>query len=280
MAGGQRKQILHGLRNFLCGVLIGAGAILPGVSGGVLAVIFDIYRPMMEVLTHPRRALPKYWSWIPPLVLGWCAGFLGFAKGIALMMEVSSAAATWLFMGLIVGTVPALFREAGQKGRGAGAWISLGLCFAATLGGLYYAGHIAGVHMETDFWGCSLCGLLWGMSVVIPGLTSASVLMALDLYQPMLDGLSALDWRLLIPTIPVMLGTIALLARLMSWFFRRWYAPACHGILGIVLAATVVIVPLHYAGVWEILLSIGRCAGGFALAFFLSRLEQKIQPEA
>lgn len=42
------------LRDLLCGVLIGAGAILPGVSGGVLAVVFDIYRPFMEVLTHPR----------------------------------------------------------------------------------------------------------------------------------------------------------------------------------------------------------------------------------
>ena len=36
------------LRDLLCGALIGAGAILPGVSGGVLAVVFDVYRPMME----------------------------------------------------------------------------------------------------------------------------------------------------------------------------------------------------------------------------------------
>ena len=43
----------------LQGVLIGAGAILPGVSGGVLAVIFGIYRPAMELLTHPKRALAR-----------------------------------------------------------------------------------------------------------------------------------------------------------------------------------------------------------------------------
>lgn len=47
------------LRDLLCGVLIGAGAILPGVSGGVLAVVFDIYRPFMEVLTHPRGGHPQ-----------------------------------------------------------------------------------------------------------------------------------------------------------------------------------------------------------------------------
>lgn len=43
------------LRDLLCGALIGAGAILPGVSGGVLAVVFDVYRPMMETLSHPGR---------------------------------------------------------------------------------------------------------------------------------------------------------------------------------------------------------------------------------
>ena len=65
------------LRDLLCGVLIGAGAILPGVSGGVLAVVFDIYRPFMEVLTHPRAAIPKYWRWFLPIGLGCAIGFVG-----------------------------------------------------------------------------------------------------------------------------------------------------------------------------------------------------------
>ena len=78
-----RSFVERWLRDLLCGVLIGAGAILPGVSGGVLAVVFDIYRPLMETLTHPRAAIPRYWKWFIPLGLGWCLGFLGFAKGIA-----------------------------------------------------------------------------------------------------------------------------------------------------------------------------------------------------
>ena len=45
-----RSFVERWLRDLLCGVLIGAGAILPGVSGGVLAVVFDIYRPLMETL--------------------------------------------------------------------------------------------------------------------------------------------------------------------------------------------------------------------------------------
>ena len=82
--------IMRWLRDLLCGFLIGAGAILPGVSGGVLAVVFDIYRPFMETLTHPRTAVPKYWKWLLPIGLGWCAGFLGFAKGIAAAMDIDT----------------------------------------------------------------------------------------------------------------------------------------------------------------------------------------------
>ena len=79
------------LRDLLCGALIGIGAILPGVSGGVLAVVFDIYRPFMEILTRPRTAIPRYWRRFPPIILGWCVGFLGFAKGISAAMDLSSA---------------------------------------------------------------------------------------------------------------------------------------------------------------------------------------------
>ena len=109
-----RRKRARWLRNLLCGALIGAGAILPGVSGGVLAVVFDIYRPFMEILTHPKRALPKYWRWLPPLGLGWCAGFMGFAKGIAAAIDFSSTVTTWLFIGLIVGRCPP---SSGRRGR-------------------------------------------------------------------------------------------------------------------------------------------------------------------
>ena len=58
------------------------------------------------------------------------------------------------------------------------------------------------------------------MSLVIPGLTSSSVMMALGLYQPMLEGLARLDFLVLSACLPGMVLTILLLARLVSWFFR------------------------------------------------------------
>jgi len=270
-----RNFALRWLRDLLCGILIGAGAILPGVSGGVLAVVFDIYRPMMEVLTSPRTAIPKYWIWFPPIAIGWAAGFLGFAKGIAAAIRLSDTITTWLFVGLIVGTLPSLFREAGKEGRGKRAWISLALCAAAVFSGLFYVSRIADVSVTPNFWWYNFCGVLWGMSVVIPGMTSSSVLMALGLYQPLLEGLADLDFLVLSASIPGLVLTVLLLARLVNWFFRRYYAVAFHGILGIVLASTVVIIPTQYAQ-GEALWSALCCAGGFLLAFLLAKLDTKV----
>ena len=268
---------IHWLRDLLCGVLIGAGAILPGVSGGVLAVIFDIYRPFMELLTHPRLAIPKYWRWFLPIGLGCVIGFLGFAKGIAAAIDISSTVTTWLFIGLIVGTVPALFREAGRSGRGAGAWVSLLVCALAIFASLFYVGRVICVTVEPSFGWYNFCGVLFGMSLVIPGLTSSSVMMALGLYQPMMEGLSRLDIGVLASTVPGLVLSVVLLARLVTWFFREHYAIASHGIFGIVLASTLVIIPTAYTGWGEILLSILCCIGGFLLAFFMDRLDRRIQ---
>ena len=272
-----RNFAIRWLRDLLCGVLIGAGAILPGVSGGVLAVVFDIYRPFMEVLTHPREAIPKYWRWFLPIGLGCAIGFLGFAKGIAAAIDVSSTVTTWLFIGLIVGTVPSLFREAGKEGRSIGSWVSMAVCAGAIFFSLFYVGKVICVTVEPNFWWYNFCGALWGMSLVIPGLTSSSVMMALGLYQPMLEGLARLDFLVLSACLPGMVLTILLLARLVSWFFRKHYSIAFHGIFGIVLASTLVIIPTSYVGAWEIVLSAVCCIGGFLLAYFMARLDRRIQ---
>ena len=268
--------MIRWLRDLLCGVLIGAGAILPGVSGGVLAVVFDIYRPFMEVLTKPRSAIPKYWMWFPPLGIGWCIGFLGFAKGIAAAISISDTVTTWLFIGLIAGTVPALFREAGKEGRSAASWVSLLVCAAAMFGGLFYVSHVAQVEVEPNFWWYNFCGVLWGMSIVIPGMTSSSIMMSLGLYQPMLEGLANLDLLVLSASLPGMALAIILLARVVTWFFRRHYSVAFHGILGIVLASTLIIIPMEYAP-GEPLLSALCCGGGFLLALLFAKLDQKIE---
>ena len=67
----KNSRIKNGIMRIVQGIIIGAGAILPGISGGVLAVVFGIYRPAMELLTHPRRALQRYWRMLLAVGIGW-----------------------------------------------------------------------------------------------------------------------------------------------------------------------------------------------------------------
>lgn len=271
----KRNFIVGHLGDLLSGALIGAGAILPGVSGGVLAVVFDLYRPFMELLTHPREALPRYWRRFFWISVGWCGGFLGFAQGISVAYSHSAAATIWLFVGLIAGTMPALIHEAGKEGRSLVSGISLLSCALAVFAGLFYVTHVLHFEVEPNFWWYNFCGALWGMGIVIPGFTSSSIMMALGLYQPMLDGLANLDFLVLSAALPGMMIAMLLLSRGVMWLFRRHYSVAFHGIVGIVLASTLIIVPVTYRSVGEFLISMLCAASGFLLAVGMARLDGK-----
>ena len=268
-----REEKKNWVLGLICGALMGGGAILPGVSGGVLCVVFGYYRPMMEILTHPKRGLSKYWRMFVPVAMGWVLGFFGFAKLIAVLFSASELLATWLFIGLIVGTMPSLFREAGKEGRGWPSWAALTVCALAMGAGLYYVGHVATVQVEPSFWWYTFCGFLWGLGIVIPGMTTASILMSLGLYQHLTEGISNLDIVVMTAWIPGLVVTVALLSRLMSYLFRAHYSVAFHGVVGIVIASTVMIIPTAYTGAGEALGAAVCFFGGFAIAFLLDQIE-------
>lgn len=255
------------------GAIIGAGAILPGISGGVLAVVFGIYRPLMELLTHPKAMLKRHLPLLLPVGIGWAAGFLGGGALISLIFSRSETLATCLFIGLILGTVPSLWQEAGLQGRTRASFVSMGVCFAALTAVLLYAQYGAFYEMPANFLGFVFCGVLWGLSFIVPGMTSSSILMSVGLFTPMLDGIVAFDPAVLVPWLLGMLGIVLVLARVVDHLFRVRYSLFYHAVLGIVLSSTVVIIPLHYQSVKELALSVLLAAVGAVLAYWSSKID-------
>lgn len=268
-------RIKDAILRVIQGIIIGAGAILPGISGGVLAVVFGIYRPMMEVLTHPKSALRRYLSMLLPVGIGWVLGFLGGGGVILALFNQSETVATCLFIGLILGTLPDLWREAGQQGRSKASYAAMCASFLALFALLLGVQLGSFVEMQANFGGFLFCGALWGLSFIIPGMTSSSILMAVGLLTPMVEGITAFDLSVLLPWGIGMLGIVALFARLVSNLFDRHYAVAYHAVLGIVLASTVIIVPLHYASAAEGLWSAVCAVAGALLAYFGGKLQPK-----
>lgn len=263
----------------LQGVLIGAGAILPGVSGGVLAVIFGIYRPAMELLTHPKRALARYWRMLLAVAVGWGIGFLGGGGAILVLFHQSETVATCLFIGLILGTFPDLWREAGAQGRGNGSYISLIVSFLALFGALMAVKFSSFAEMPANFWGFLFCGVLWGFSFIIPGMTSSSILMAVGLLTPLIDGIAQLDFTVLVPWGLGMVGVMALFARIVSRLFDTHYSISYHAVIGIVLASTLVIIPTAFASGAEMAWGVVCAVLGVFVAYFGGRLRPKEDAE-
>ena len=253
----KNSRIKNGILRIVQGIIIGAGAILPGISGGVLAVVFGIYRPAMELLTHPRRALQRYWRMLLAVGIGWAIGFLGGGSVILALFHQSETVATCLFIGLILGTLPDLWHEAGTQGRGNGSYISL----------------------IVNFWGFLFCGVLWGFSFIIPGMTSSSILMAVGLLTPLIDGIAQLDFTVLIPWGLGMVGVMALFARIVSRLFDTHYSIAYHAVIGIVLASTIIIIPTDFASTAEMVWGIACAILGAVLAYFGSKLQPQEDAE-
>ena len=125
-----RMKPMQWFLRVLEGALIGGGAILPGISGGVLCVSFGLYQPLMALLAHPKSSLRIYGRLFIPVVIGWVLGFWGFALVVDLLFGASDVVATWLFIGLIAGTIPSLFKEAAKERRARAAdWAALAAGF-------------------------------------------------------------------------------------------------------------------------------------------------------
>ena len=90
----------------LQGALIGLGSVLPGISGGVLSVVFGIYKPMMELLANPLGNFKTHVPRLLPYIAGAVVGFLGVANLLAYVLEKYPNPSICLFIGLIAGMLP------------------------------------------------------------------------------------------------------------------------------------------------------------------------------
>lgn len=265
------------LKNFICGAAIGGGAILPGVSGGVLCVVFGVYRSIMELFSHPIRALKKNWRMFLFVGVGWLFGFWIFAKVIEFLFAKSEVMATWLFIGLIIGTIPSVYKEAGKQGRSKGSFVSAFVAFAALTSLLTYVQYGEFVQVTPGFGWYVFSGALWGISIVVPGMTSSSILMSLGLYENLNSGIADFNMGVILPWILGMAVTALLLARLVNYFFEKYYSYAFHAVVGIVLASTVVIIPLHYNNILQFLAGILFGAAGFIIAYLSDKMDLKVK---
>lgn len=136
-----QNKILLWLLWLLEGVVVGFGAILPGVSGGTLCVAFGMYRPLIGLLSSPKHGLKQYGLMLGIFLLGAAVGFVGLSGLAAVLLEKNTALVTCAFIGFILGTFPDLWKDAGTQKRTRASFVSLISCFLVMLGILHFSEH-------------------------------------------------------------------------------------------------------------------------------------------
>lgn len=90
------------------GIVIGITNVIPGVSGGTVAVVFGIYDKLIELISLNIKKVFSLWKFWLPLAAGIAAGIVLFSKLMRLFFNLYPAAAHWFFIGLIAGCIPFL----------------------------------------------------------------------------------------------------------------------------------------------------------------------------
>ncbi|MBR3687014.1 MAG: DUF368 domain-containing protein [Clostridia bacterium] len=275
----KKTFVLQAILWAIQGFIVGIGAILPGVSGGTLCYAFGIYDPVLDVLSNPINGLKKHWKMMIFVILGGGLGFVGFAGITNWLLNLNEAVVLCVFVGLIAGTLPDIWKDAGKKGRGSGSYIGLAISFVAIAAVFYVFKSIWHLTIAPNLAGWLICGLLWGLSFIIPGFSSSTLLLFFGIYEKMSEGISTLDFGVIIPLGLAMLATLLLFSRLMKLVFDKFYSIVSHCVLGFVVATTLMILPSFATEWYNILIYVGCIVAGGVASFFFSKLCNKIKPE-
>lgn len=265
---------------FIKGMFIGSGFILPGVSGGALAAVFGIYERIIAFLAHITKDFKKNVLFFIPVGLGGITGVFLLSFVVSYALGTYETFILWFFVGCIIGTVPALWEQAGKKGRKGNHLIILAITFIVSLVFLFYGEGLFTGGVAQNFGTWMIAGALIGLGIIVPGLSPSNFLVYMGMYKAMADGIKNMDLMVIIPIGLGGLICVLLLSKLMDYIFTKAYAGLFHFILGVVFASTIMIIPRNFnylsAGTF---ICIIMCIAGAALGYWMSMLEKKYKPE-
>lgn len=270
------NRIVDWFLRLVKGFIVGFGAITPGLSGGVLAVILGIYEPIMRFLGNLKDRFWKRLLYFIPVGIGGMAGVVIFSKVVADSLENNKAPFIWLFLGFITGTLPSLIKTAGSRGRKAWHYLVLAGVAAFMVAFLLWMRTITNVSLPQTMFSWLLAGLLTGLGIIVPGLSPSNFLIYLNLYEPMSRGIGNLNFGVILPVVAGVLISVLLLARWVSRLFDRAFGLMYNIIIGSVVGSTIAIALIEgRCTPNQVLVSVLAFVIGAAASYGLSRLDEK-----
>jgi len=261
---------------FFKGIVVGIGGVAPGLSGSVLLIIFGLYQKTLEALGSLLRNIKKNLQFLIPLVAGMFLGVLFFSKLINFLLHSYEMPTRFCFLGLILGTLPMIWKEVKKNGF---SWQYGILVLLSTAAGLWFFTVNPNAFPQVQdptLLQSILLGVAVAATAIIPGVDPAVFLSTLGFYEMYVAALANLQLQILIPMAAgLALGAIAI-ASAMSWLFQRFYTGTYSVIFGIFLS----MIPNMLSSRctlgwnWTSAFSIALLLLGFLVSFYLGDLEQ------
>lgn len=241
--------------NIFRGMVIGLANIIPGVSGGTMMVSMGIYDKLIMLLTHFIKKFKEAVKLLIPLAIGMLLAIAVLSKVITKMFEQIPLQTTLLFIGLIIGGLPVIFKRVKGKKVGVPQVIAFAVFFVMVVGlAMMGEGESASADITLNFMNIVMLvfvGIIAAASMVIPGISGSMIMMILGYYTVIIgtisgfiDALKAMDMAaimsacgVLIPFgIGVLVGVVAV-AKLIEFVLSKYEQTAFWGIIGLIVAS-------------------------------------------
>lgn len=227
------------------GIAIGSGAIIPGVSSGVLCVIFGVYEKLLDSILSFFKNIKENFIFLFPIILGVAVGVILFGNILKYVFEEFHLQTSFVFIGLIIGSIPTLLKTVSKKGRFKLRYLLYSLL--ALLAGVlmvFLEKSIPTISLsDFHFFYLILAGIAMSVGVIIPGVSSTIILMLFGVYTVYLESVSTLYFPILIPLgIGLVLGSFACM-KLTKFLLEKYYLPTFYTIIGFTLGSIFVLFP-------------------------------------
>ena len=224
------------MERFLKGIIVGLGGVAPGLSGSVLLIIFGLYQKTLDALGSLLANFRKNVRFLLPLVAGMFLGVLLFSKLIDFFLNTYEMPTRFCFLGLILGTLPMVWKEVRKEGFSRKYYVVILL--AAALGTWFFTVNPNAFPQVTEpnLLQKLLLGVAVAATAIIPGVDPAVFLSTLGFYEMYVSALANVDLAILIPMVGgLAVGAVAI-SFAMSLLFKRFYTASFSVIFGIFLS--------------------------------------------
>lgn len=280
------------------GIFMGIANIVPGLSGGTIAVSLGIYDDIIRSIATLKSEMKKSLRFFIPLIIGLLLGVAFFSRAITFLFDFYPLETASTFTGLILGGFPILWKEfrsalyLQKKKINYPHWIIFLAMFALVtwMGVAEVSGtstHELSLELPTLF-GLFFIGIIASASMVIPGISGSLVMLILGWYQAFLamingfidalrdfdiDGLLTFGIYCAFFGVGMLIG-IGIISKLIDQMFRHFPSYTYAGIFGLVLASPIAIfssltLTASSFNVFTVLMSILLAIVGFGLTYLL-----------